>query len=93
MTNITVINNQPWTPFVMTIVTGTDPEMADMDNPSGKVYGDAWFACYETKNGRRFLSKWFETLNDCLEDCAWRNQADIIPSGSDFETYSVYGVA
>jgi len=69
-----------WTPTQMVVVVRRDPEMADMDNPRGEVYGTLWFPCYEYANGRRFLDRGVETIDQCLDQCSFLNCNDIIPN-------------
>jgi hypothetical protein len=43
------------TPFTDEAVIGTDPEMADMGNPNGHIYGRKLLVEAVTADGRRFL--------------------------------------
>lgn len=35
------------------VVVGTNPELADYDNPRGNMFGEAWYVYAETDNGDR----------------------------------------
>ena len=80
-----------WTPYVLRAMVGTDPEMADCDNPRGEIYADRWHPMLEDNRGSRVISTPFNTEEECITDCTRRNDEKIAPASTDYPTWPCYG--